>query len=102
MRNGLEAGSQPTKVFLDTGFLILIESRWFCLIARNKRRLAPLASRLMEIATPAALFTGLVKAQMPPAIRQLRIEAAVKFFSRWPDVKRMALLRRVCGGQSKS
>jgi hypothetical protein len=26
----------------------------------------------------------------------------MKFFSRWPDVKRMALLRRVCGGQSKS
>jgi hypothetical protein len=54
------------------------------------------------MATPAALFTGLVKAQMAPAIRQLRIEAAMKFFSRWPDVKRMALLRRVYGGQSKS
>src|SRR5262245_10727265 len=52
--------------------------------------------------TPAALFTGLVKTQMPPAIRQLKIEAAVKFFSRWPDMKRMSLLRRVCGGQSKS
>jgi hypothetical protein len=47
--------------------------------------------------TPAALFTGLVKAQMAPAIRQLKIEAAMQFFSRTPDVKRMALLRRVCG-----
>jgi hypothetical protein len=33
------------------------------------------------MATPAALFTGLVKAQMAPAIRQLRIEAAIKFFT---------------------
>jgi hypothetical protein len=33
------------------------------------------------LATPAALFTGLVKAQMAPAIRQLRIEAAIKFFT---------------------
>src|SRR5262245_27953359 len=53
------------------------------------------------MATPAALFTGLVKTQMAPAIRQLRIEAAMKFFSRRPDVKRMALLRRVYGGQSE-
>jgi hypothetical protein len=37
---------------------------------------------LTEMATPAALFTGLVKAQMAPAIRQLRIEAAIKFFTR--------------------
>jgi hypothetical protein len=50
------------------------------------------------MATPAALFTGLVKAQMAPAIRQLRIEAAMKFFSRTPDVTRMALLRRVAAG----
>src|SRR5262245_22914761 len=54
------------------------------------------------MATPDALFTGLVKALMAPAIRQLRIEAARKFFSRWPDVRRIALLRRVCGGRSKS
>jgi hypothetical protein len=39
---------------------------------------------LTEMATPAALFTGLVKAQMAPAIRQLRIEAAIKFFTRTP------------------
>jgi hypothetical protein len=58
-----------------------------------------LVSRLTEMVTPAALFTGLVKAQMAPAIRPLKIEAAAKFFSLSPDMKRMALLRRACDGQ---
>jgi hypothetical protein len=84
--NGLKAGSQPTRLFLDAGFSFLIESRRLGWTAGNSGSLSPLASRLTEMATPAALFTGLVKAQMAPAIRQLRIEAATKFFTPTPVV----------------
>ena len=47
-----------------------------------------LVARLTEIVTTAALsaVTGLVNELMPPAMKQLKRQAAAKFFSLLPDV----------------
>ena len=53
---------------------------------------SPLLARLTETVTPAALLavTGLVNAQMAPAIRPLKSKAAAKFLSLTPDTQYMA------------
>jgi hypothetical protein len=78
---------------LEAGFSFEFEFRrvGWTLGVDGKR--SPFASPLTAMVTPAALLTGLVNAQMAPAIRQLKMIAAATFFSLTPYTLLMALLR---------
>jgi hypothetical protein len=63
---------------------------------------SPLLARLTETVTPGELFavTGLVNAQMRPAIRPLNSKAAAIFLNLWPNKSRMARSNNA-GSQSR-
>ena len=84
---GLKAGSQLSGVCLEIGFSEMELCRMGWAIGGSGSR-SPLMARLTEMVTTAALsaVTGLVNELMPPAMKQLKRQAAARFFSLLPDV----------------